>query len=68
MGAVKIDYESIPKLELRIFCESIADLAKRLMEDPKRRAEFEEWQRTGLPEWNKKMEQKRKEREGGHPK
>ena len=46
MNTVKIDTAAIPKVELRIFCSTIADLAERLMADPKQRAEFEAWQRA----------------------
>ncbi len=41
---VRIDTSLILKVELRLLCASIADLAERLMADPKHRAEFEAWQ------------------------
>lgn len=41
---IKIDTSRIPKVELRLLCQAIAELAERLMEDPKHRAEFEVWQ------------------------
>lgn len=51
MHPVRIDTAAIPKVELRVFCSAIADLAERLMADPKHRAEFEAWQkaRNGTP-------------------
>lgn len=45
MNPVRIDTAAIPKVELRVFCSAIADLAERLMADPKHRAEFEAWQK-----------------------
>ena len=45
MQPVRINTAAIPKIELRIFCATIADLAERLMADPKCRAEYEQWKK-----------------------
>lgn len=47
---VDLHLDEIPKLEMKLFCLSIAKMCEEYLKDPKHRAECEEWKRTHCKE------------------
>lgn len=40
---IDIHLDEVPAVDMKLFCLAIAKAAERYFEDPKHRAEFEEW-------------------------
>lgn len=43
---IDIHLDAVPAVDMKLFCLAIAKAAERYFEDPKHRAEFEEWKLT----------------------